>query len=216
MLECERMRLLRCCSSSRSKVIVVSLLIAIACGGGGSWYWDVNTPSFDPDQDADAFFDVSETSQAVAQTFPVSWNDCYLDKISLVVTQGPSQDEGVLRVDVRPTDDTGAPDPSSASILSSREIDTAKLPGPLVDEFTTFNFEKHDGPDVEKDRLYAVVVEFVSRSGSMDSLPIATVLGASGEIEDPYPEGAAFVGASDIAFSVTLDDLFFEARLPCE
>jgi hypothetical protein len=190
--------------------------LAIACGGGGGYYWNVNTPSFDPDQDPDAFFDVSETMQAVAQTFPVTWEDCILDEISLVVTQGPSQDTGVLRIDVRPTDDTGAPNPSSSSILSSREIDTAKLPAPLVDEFTTFNFDrKNDGPDVKKDRLYAVVVEFVSRSGSTDSLPIATVLGASGEIEDPYPEGEAFVGASDIAFSATLDDLFFEARLLC-
>jgi hypothetical protein len=202
------------------RFVCAVLLLAAACGDGSFGSYKVlNTRrvEFNPDQEADVFTEIGETSQAVAQTFQVLWEDCVVNKVKLAVTQGESQDTGLVSVDIRPTDEMRAPDASSSSVLSSLQIDTSELPAAFVDEFTTFDFSKSASElSVAFEQFYAVVVEFVSRDGSLDSLPIAAVLGADGAAEDPYPQGEGFTGASDIAFSPTLDDYFFEIRLLCE
>lgn len=168
---------------------------------------------YNPDRAANTVAEISETSQAAAQTFRVTEDDCAFERIKIVLTQGPSVNSGIVRVDIRPTDTMQAPDIDPDSAVASLEIDTATLPPPLVDEFTTFNFDGQPGRGVRGDDTYSVVVEFIQRDGVSDGLPIATLLGRSG---DPYERGDGYVGASNVAFVENGDDYFFKSYLLCD
>lgn len=186
----------------------MALVVALGCGDGGSGLVLTADAEFDPVTPANAFARVSETEQAVAQTFTML-ADGKFEQIDVVVTQGTSADSGIIRIDIRPADAMGVPELSASTSIASLEVDTATLPPTLVDEFTTFDFGDQPGREVLAGEEYAVVVEFVSRIGSTDMLDIATVLGISGSSGDPYPDGTGFTGASDIAFTANADDYLF-------
>jgi hypothetical protein len=188
--------------------LLAVLSLGSECNIGGDNTRLTADAEFDPDTPANAFAGVSETTQAVAQTFTIL-ADGKFEQIDLVVTQGASADSGIVRVDVRPTDAAGVPDLSAASAIASLEIDTLDLPPTLVDEFTTFDFGDQPGRKVRAGEVYAAVVEFVSRDGSTDDLAIATVLGVGIGAGDPYPDGEGFTGASGIAFMPNTDEYFF-------
>ena len=187
------------------------LAVGLGCGdGSGSGLTLTADAAYDPDLPSNAFARVSETDQAVAQTFMIL-ADGKFEQIDVVVTQGSSADSGIIRIDIRPTDAMGVPELSASTAIASLEVDTATLPPSLVDEFTTFDFGDQPGRQVLAGEEFAVVVEFISRAGNADALEIASVLGISGSTGDPYPDGTGFTGASDIAFTANQDDYFFRA-----
>jgi hypothetical protein len=187
--------------------LLVAGWLAAGCGDDASGLVLVADAEFDPAAPADAFAGVSEASPAVAQTFTVL-ADGKLERLDVVVTRGPSADSGLIRVDVRPTDAMGMPELSPATAIASLELDTTTLPPTLVEQFTTLDFGDQPGRQVLAGGVYAIVVEFMSRSGSTDALAIATVLGVSG---DPYPDGGGFTGASNVGFVANTDDYLFRS-----
>lgn len=173
-------------------------LSAIACGIGGSGTGLVLVvdAEFDPVTASDHNIGISEAMPGVAQTFTVV-ADGKFERFWLVLTDGESPDDGVVRITVRPVVG-GLPDPSPASsIIVPIDVNTTTLPATLVEQFTIFDVGNDPGRQVLMGEQYAWVVEFVSRTG-VDTAPIVRVLG---QMTDPYAggTGAADAGAGYVA-----------------
>ena len=185
-------------------IVLMLASFAVGCGsssGSGSvLYVDAE---FDPDTASDHSLGLSESNPGVAQTFTVL-EDGKFEQFSIVVTDGESPDNGVIRITVRPATG-GVPNPSEASsIIDPINVATSTLPATLVEEFTVFDVGDDSGRQVLAGEEYAIVVEFVSRAG-VDSTPIARVLGQLG---NPFAGGN---GAMDptTGYVVNTNDYFF-------
>lgn len=186
-------------------ILLVGVLGAIAsgCGSGGEGLVLVADAEFDPVTASDHNIGISELMPGVAQTFTVL-ADGRLERFWLVVTDGESPDDGTIRVTVRPLVG-GLPDPNPASsIIRPIDVDTTILPATLVEQFTIFDVGDHPGRDVLAGEQYALVIEFLSRTG-VDTTPIARVLGQTG---DPFPGGTGAADAGGGFVANTNDYLF--------
>ena len=124
-----------------------------------------------------------------------------------MINDGPSADAGIVRITVRPVNAMGEPDPDeSSSIIRAIDVDTSTLPGTLVEEFTEFFVGDDPRRNVEAGEVYAIVVEFISRTTANDTLEIATLLGQAG---NPYPDGSGATGQSGVGFTLNNNDYFF-------
>lgn len=195
---------------TRCLLLVGFLLAALTGAGCGS---DTEgavllvDAEFNPVGTATTNGQVSETFE-VAQTFTVV-NNGKFERFWLLLTQGTSVDTGTLRITVRPTIG-GLPDPSVASsIIVPILVDTSTLPGRGVETFTIFDVGSDPGRVVTTGEVYAIVVEFVSRTGT-DTQHIARFLGIDGSGGDPYADGsAAEDNGGGYALSSTSDDYIF-------
>lgn len=164
---------------------------------------------FDPGTVSDASWPISETTPGVAQSFTVLAKG-QLDEFWIVVTQGESLDDGIIRITVRPTNALGEPDDDpNSSIIDAIDVDTSTLPGVLVDEFTVFNVGDEPNREVLAGEMYAIVVDFVSRDTNNDANAIARVLGQTNALGDPYPDGTGSTGESGVGFTANTNDYFF-------
>jgi hypothetical protein len=164
---------------------------------------------YDPDTISDTSWPIAEATPGVAQSYTVL-ADGQLDEFWFVITQGESLDDGVVRVTVRPTDAMGVPDADvNSSIIQPIDVDTTLLPPVLVDEFSVFNVGDEPNRQVLVGEMYAIVVDFVSRSTNNDTNAIARVLGQSNALGDPYLEGTGSTGESGIGFTANTNDYFF-------
>ncbi len=159
---------------------------------------------FNPALGANVFQGLSETSQAVAQTFTVpSYADEPLVQVQLALSRGPSADTGVIRVDLRYVDAMGVPRADPSSVFTAALVDTSTLPPPLSGAFTQIGLP---AVSLAPGAVYAIVVEFVSRNGATDDQDIAIVVGVDGDL---YPQGDGFTGASGVAFVPSGEDHLF-------
>ncbi len=164
---------------------------------------------YDPATVSDTSWPIAEATPGAAQSFTVL-ADGQLDEFWFVITQGESLDDGVIRITVRPTDAMGVPDSDpNSSIIRPIDVDTTLLPPVLVDEFSVFNVGDEPNRQVLAGEMYAIVVDFVSRSTSNDVNAIARVLGQTNALGDPYLEGTGSTGESGVGFTANTNDYFF-------
>lgn len=178
-------------------------VILAGCGDGSEGAVLYVDAEFDPATASDHFVGLSETNIGVAQSFTVL-ADGKFERFSIVVTDGVSLDNGVIRLTVRPLVG-GLPNPSEASsIIVPIDVDTSTLPLTLDETFTLFDVGDDPGREVLAGETYAIVAEFMSRAGR-DTAPIARVYGQTG---DPAP---GMTGAVDSGpgYVVNTNDYFF-------
>lgn len=181
-------------------------LLSAGCSDNGSGQVLYVDAEFDPPTTADTFTGVNEASPAVAQTFTVLATGRF-EEFWIVINDGPSADSGIVRLTVRPVNAMGEPDPDeSTSIIRAIDVDTSTLPGTLVEEFSEFFVGDDPRRNVQAGEVYAIVVEFISRTTSNDTLEIATLLGQAG---DPYADGSGATGQSGVGFTLNNNDYFF-------
>lgn len=190
--------------------IAVSALISLACGQGGGLVLFVDA---EHDPMAGTFTSTSqplhEANRGVAQTFTVL-RAGKLEEFRIMVTDGESVDDGIIRLTVRPLNGMGEPDEDPmTSIIPPFDIDTSTLPATLVSQFTIFFLGNDPGREVVVGETYAIVVDFVSRTTSTDVDPIARVLGSTDAMGDLYTDGTGATGESTVAFTNNTDDYFF-------
>ena len=182
------------------------LAFAAGCGDGAGGAVLRADSEFNPPSAANTFDPVHEANPAVAQTFTVE-QDGRLEEFWIVITDGPSDDAGTIRVTVQPVDGGGVVDDDVAdSLIDPIVVNTATLPEILIEEFTEFDIGDEPGRDVLAGERYAIVVEFVSRATSTDTDPIAIVLGQSG---NPFAGGNGAAGELGVGFTNNTDDYFF-------
>ncbi len=168
----------------------------VGCGSNNGGSVLVADAEFDPATASDHNIGVNEAMPGVAQTFTVLATGKF-ERFWLVVTDGESPDDGTIRITVRPLV-AGVPNPDpGTSIIRAIDVDTTTLPATLVEQFSIFDVGDDPGREVSAGEQYALVIEFVSRTG-VDTAPIARVLGQTG---DPYADGtgAADAGAGYVA-----------------
>lgn len=174
-----------------SGILIAGLLaFGLGCGEAGEGGILMVDAEFDPVMASDHNLGINEARPGVAQSFTVL-ADGKFEQFWIVLTDGESVDTGTVRVTVRPVVG-GLPDPSpAASIIDPIDVATSTLPSVLVEEFTAFDVGNDPGREVMTGEVYAIVVEFVSRDTSTDTLPIARILGIA---TNPYADGT---GAED-------------------
>ncbi len=190
---------------------VLFFLVATGMGCGSNNQGDVLRvdAEFDPATPQDTTQPISEANPGVAQTFTVL-ADGKFEEFWIVVTQGESVDDGIIRITVRPLNAMGQPDADpSTSIIRAIDVDTSTLPAVLVDEFTEFDVGDDPGRQVLAGEEYAIVVDFVSRTTSTDTNAIARVLGQTSASGDLYLGGTGSTGESGVGFTNNTDDYFF-------
>lgn len=190
---------------SRVGWVAIALATWVACGSGPEGAVKRADAEFNPASAANAFLPVHEANPAVAQTFTVGL-DGRLEEFQLVITDGESADDGVVRITVQPAPG-GVIDPDpNASLIDPILVNTTSLPAVLVEEFTTFDIGDEPGRDVLVGDQLALVVEFVSRSTNVDNAPIVRVLG---QLNGTYAGGNGATGELGVAFTNNTDDYFF-------
>ena len=193
----------------KSSTWMAALLSVAAIGcGDGSGVLRVDA-EFDPEISANTSRPLSESNPGVGQSFTVL-NKGKLEKFWFVLTDGESDDNGTIRVTVRPLNAMGAPDADPAtSIISPIDVLTRTLPDAGVDEFTVFGLGNDSGRNVDKGEQYAIVVEFVSRATDRDSNAIARVIGVTDGSIETYPDGSGSTRADGGVYLNNTDDYFF-------
>lgn len=186
-----------------------SVAVGLACGSGPEGSVKRADAEFNPATPANAFLPISEANPAVAQIFTVGF-DGRLEEFQLVITDGESADDGVVRVTVQPAPG-GVIDPDpNASLIDPILVETSTLPAILVEEFTIFDIGDEPGRDVLAGDRLALVVEFVSRATNVDAAPIVRVLG---QLNGTYPDGTGATGELGVGFVNNTDDYFFRTFL---
>ncbi len=185
-----------------------ALSLAIAWAGCGSPEGAVLVADaqYDPVAASNAGEGVSEVS-GVAQTFTVLAAGKF-EVFWVVLIQGSSVDDGVVRITVRPLV-AGVPNPAEgSSIITPIDVDTTTLP--TIEQFTEFNVGSDPGREVLPGEQYAIVVEFVSRTGVDANQPIAEIRGTDGGAGDPYADGtAAENNGGGYVANANMDDYIF-------
>jgi len=190
-------------------MLAVLWMTAGGCGDGNSGLILIVDAEFDPATASDTSQPVHEANLAVAQTFTVL-ADGKFEEFWIVVTDGESVDDGLIRITVRPLNGMGEPDADpGTSIIDAILVDTATLPGVLVETFTEFNVGDEPGRQILMGETYAIVVDFISRTTSTDVNAIARVLGQTNAGGDPYLDGTGSTGESGVGFTNNTDDYFF-------
>lgn len=195
-------------SEARLGLLVIACALAFGCGGGGTEGAVLRADAeFDPDTSADVFHPINEENLLVAQTFVVEEVSGLFEEFWIVLTDGESDDDGLVRVTVRPLTGSGIPAPNeSSSIITPIDVDTSTLPDFGQNEFTEFFVGDDPNREVAMGEEYAIVVEFISRATNTDTDPIARLVGLSG---DPFAEGTGSEDDDDSGFINSTDDYFF-------
>jgi hypothetical protein len=193
----------------RGGALVIGAMSCLACGSGPRGKIKVADAEFNPATAADIYKPLSELSPAVAQTFVVG-QDGLLEEFQLVLTDGNSADDGTIRVLVQPAPGGVIDDNPNASLITPIVVDTSTLPLMGEESLTIFDISDRPGRDVVAGDELALVVEFVGRTTSTDTNPIARVVGQSG---DPYPDGTGATGELNVGFTNNTDDYFFRTFL---
>jgi hypothetical protein len=184
-------------------------VFASGCGEGGSGAVLIVDAEFDPATASDTSQPVHEANLAVAQTFTVLATGKF-EEFWIILTDGESVDDGIIRITVRPLNGMGEPDEDPAtSIIDPIDVDTSTLPAALVETFTVFDVGDEPGREVVAGETYAIVVDFVSRTTSTDVNAIARVLGQTDAGGDPYAGGTGWTGESGVGFTNNTDDYIF-------
>ncbi|MEM9175464.1 MAG: hypothetical protein AAGC67_09535 [Myxococcota bacterium] len=186
--------------------ILLAALTGAGCGGPEGAVLLVDA-EFNPAGASNANGQISETV-GVAQTFTVL-NNGKFERFWVLLSQGASPDTGVVRITVRPVAG-GVPNASPASsIINPIDVDTSTLPALGTESFTMFDVGSDPGRVVATGEMYAIVVEFVSRTG-VDTQHIARFLGIDGSGGDPYTDGSAATDTgTGYVVSATSDDYIF-------
>lgn len=180
--------------------------LGLACSGSADGLVLIVDAEFDPATPYDTSQPINEANPAVAQTFTVLATG-KLEEFWIIVTDGESVDDGTIRITVRPLNMMGEPDDDpNTSIIDPIDVDTSTLPAVLIEQFTEFFVGDEPGREVVAGGQYAIVVEFVSRASTTDTLAIARVLGVAG---DPYADGTGSTGQSGVGFTNNTDDYIF-------
>lgn len=180
--------------------------LALGCGGDASGLVLIADAQFDPATAADASQPLNEAQNGVAQTFTVL-NDGRLEEFWVVITQGASADTGTIRITVRPLDAMGRPNASAAtSIITPIDVDTSTLPLATSQTYSEYDIGDEPGRNVLIGQEYAIVIEFLSRATSTDTLPIARVWGQMG---DGYVDGAGSTSPGGTTWTNNTEDYFF-------
>jgi hypothetical protein len=184
--------------------IFVGALVA-GCTDGGTRGVLMADAEFDPALASDLNIGINEMTPGVAQTFTVL-ADGKFEEFWIVITDGESVDDGVVEITVRPVVG-GVPDPDpDSSIIDPISVDSTTLPATLVEEYTEY-FVGDDSGEIRQTLMgeeYAIVIEFVSRTG-VDTAPIVRVLGRMG---DEYVDGNGAVD-DGTGYVATTDDYIF-------
>ena len=193
--------------------VLVAAIFAGGCGDGGTGnllFVDAEFDPLDPELIvSDVAQPIHEANLAVAQSFTVLSTGKF-EEFWIVITQGESADDGIIRITVRPLNAMGEPDENEASsIIDPIDIDTATLPALLLEEFTEFDVGDEPGRSVVVGETYAIVVDFISREAMTDVLPIARMLGQTDALGDPYMDGMGSTGETGVGFTNNTDDYFF-------
>jgi hypothetical protein len=188
-------------------LLLLTIAISVGCDGSPEGRVLRADAEFDPDTAADVFHPIDEGNLLVAQTFVVNEASGLLEEFWIVLTDGESDDDGVIRVTIRPVNGLGVPDPDeSSSIISPIDVNTQTLPAFGDDTFTEFFVGDEPGREVMMGDELAVVVEFISRATSTDTDPVARLLGVSG---DPFADGTGSEDDDGTGFVNSTDDYFF-------
>ena len=186
----------------------LALAILVGCGDPEGAVLVVDA-QYDPTTASNDFSGVSEAMPGVAQTFTVLANGKF-EEFWIVLTQGFSSDTGTVRITVRPVVG-GVPNAAeSSSIIDPIDVDTTTLPALGVEQYTEYNVGSDPGREVVAGEVYAIVVEFVSRTGSDTNVDIARLRGTDGSGGDPYADGtAAEDSGSGYVANASMDDYLF-------
>lgn len=189
-------------------LVAIACVLAMGCGGGDPEGKVLRADAeFDPATAADVFQPINEVNQLVAQTFVVEEESGLLEEFWIVLTNGESADDGIVRITVRPLTGSGVPEPNEfSSIIDPIDVDTATLPAFGADEFTEFFVGDEPGREVAMGEEFAIVVEFISRATATDTDPIARLSGVSG---DPFAEGTGSEDDDGTGFVNSTVDYFF-------
>ncbi len=163
---------------------------------------------FDPVAPADQDAGVSENQPGVAQTFTVLSTGKF-EEFWIVLVDGPSVDDGTVRITVRPVVG-GVPDASpSSSIIRPIDVDTSTLPGGATETFSEFNVGNDPGRQVVAGEMYAIVVEFVDRGTGVETgAAIANIRGI--DRGNPFTGGnAAEDPGTGYVVNADMDDYIF-------
>ncbi|MFK7897620.1 MAG: hypothetical protein AB8G23_17430 [Myxococcota bacterium] len=190
-----------------SLLILVGLL-ALGCGGSPEGRVLRADAEFDFDIAASVLRPLNEANLLVAQTFTIEEESGLFEEFWIVLIDGASDDDGTVRVTVRPLDAMDVPDSDeSSSIITPIDVDTSTLPTFGEAEFAEFDVgDDIESRDVAMGEEYAIVVEFISRATSTDVDPIANLLGVSG---NPFADGTGSEDDDDTGFVNSTDDYFF-------
>ena len=185
---------------------IVALALSLGCGAnsdsGPVLFVDAE---YDPVGAFNTSTPIHEASQSVAQTFTVLASG-RLEKFQIVLTQGAAGEEGTVTISIRPivgglpeADDTN-------SLITPIVVDTTTLPAANVEEFTVFEVGDEPGRDVVAGDQFAIVAKFTSRTLGTANMPIATLLGRTG---DEYAGGTGTVDLTGAGFVDNTNDYFF-------
>ena len=190
--------------------LVFVVAAGVGCGSSSNKNVVRVDAEYDPATISDTSWPITEATPGVAQSYTVL-ADGRLDQFWFVITQGESLDDGIIRVTVRPADAFGVPDPDpSSSIIIPIDVNTTVLPPVLVDEFSVFDVSSESsGREVLAGQMFAIVVDFVSRTTNNDTNAIARVLGQTNALGDPYLDGTGSTGESGVGFTANTSDYFF-------
>lgn len=194
-------------------LMALTLAVGVGCGGSGSGLTLFVDAEYDPAAASNTNPGIHEASLSVAQTFTVL-QDGKFEEFEIVLTQGSSVDDGVVRIDVRPVLPTGEPEPDDTnSLFTPIDIDTVDLPATLMDEYTLFDVGDEPNREVLAGEEYAIVVTFVSRTGVDTNQPIAYLLGRLG---DEYADGSGSLDPDGLGFTNDMADYFFRTFVLAE
>ena len=195
--------------SVRSGVALAGLVLALGCSGDQSGLSLLVGAQYDPTAVSNLSTGIEETNTSVAQIFTVI-ADGKLEQFQLALTNAESDDDGTVRITIRPLD-AGLPNADAGtSIIRPIDLDVSTLPNHPIETFTVFDVGDDPGRQVTAGQQYAIVVEFVSRAvtgAASDGLPIARILGRE---DDGYADGTASTSADGTTWmNVATDDYFF-------
>lgn len=194
-------------SMTRAGLFLGACVLAFGCGGDPEGRVLRADAEFDPDTTANVFQPLNESNRAVAQTFVVEEASGLFEEFWIVLTDGESDDEGLVRITVRPLNGMGVPDPDeSSSIIRPINVNTATLPAFGANEFTEFFVGDDPGREIVMGDEFGIVVEFISRTTNTDTDAVARLIGVSG---NRFAEGTGSEDPDGTGFVNTTDDYFF-------
>lgn len=189
-------------------VFAIALTALVGCGGGDPEGNVLRADAEFPfDVAATVLHPIDEANLLVAQTFIVQRDTGLLEEFWLVLIDGVSDDAGVIEVTVRPLNGMGVPDPdASSSITVPITVNTLGLPDFSDADYIKFDVGEDPFREVVMGDEFGIVIEFISRATSNDALPIASLLGVSG---DPFAAGTGSEDDDGMGFVNSTDDYFF-------
>ncbi len=188
-------------------VFVIALTTLVGCGGDAACNVLRADAEFPFDVAATVLHPSNEDNLLVAQTFIVEKDMGLLEEFWIVLIDGVSDDAGLVRVTVRPLNGMGVPDPDEASsIITPIDVNTSTLPQFADADYIKFDVGEDPFREVVMGDEFGIVIEFIGRTTTNDTLPVASLLGVSG---DPFAQGTGSEDNDDTGFVNSTDDYFF-------